>query len=165
MGVDIDDDEESISEEETDNDDSEVIRSLKARRRYLKSLLLRNSQRPPSQRRRRRTVPKQKAPVDSHLSIIPGYTILVVDTNILLSSLTFLSSLIESHRWTVVVLLPVVTGLDGLASPNGNQLHLAKAALAALAYVLSPLPDSRVFVLLHGYFISNPILSMQFWRD
>jgi protein SMG6 len=114
--MDIDDEEASISEEseETDEDDSEEIRNLTARRRYLKSMLL-NSQRPPQPQRRRRSVPKQKASAESHLSIIPGYTILVVDTNILLSSLLFLSSLVESHRWTVVV------PLHGLASPNGNQ--------------------------------------------
>jgi hypothetical protein len=134
------DEEESISEEsEEDNeDDSEEIRNLRARRRYLKTLL--QSAQHPQPRRRRRNAPKKStASFDSHLSVIPGYTILVVDTNILLSSLSQVSSLIESHRWTIVVPLPVITELDGLASPNGNQPQLADAAQAALAYVSSHL--------------------------
>ncbi len=142
--MDIDDEEASISEEseETDENDSEEIRDLKARRRYLKSMLL-NSQRPPQPQRRRRSVPKRKASADSHLSIIPGYTILVVDTNIPLSSLLFLSSLVESHRWTVVVPLPVITELDGLASLNSNQPQLAEAALAALGLEPSQIAPTK----------------------
>jgi len=134
--MDIDDEEESISEESEDDpeDDPEEIRDLKARRRYLKTLL-QNSQHPHQPQRRRRHAPKATASPDSHLSIIPGYTILVFDTNILLSSLALFSSLIESHRWTVVIPLPVITELDGLASPNGNQPQLAEAAQAALVYV------------------------------
>ena len=46
--------------------------------------------------------------------------------------------LIESHRWTVVIPLPVITEL-GLASPNGNQPQLAEVAQAALACVFSHL--------------------------
>ena len=139
--MDIDEEGESISEEseDDDDDDDEEIRNLKARRRYLKSLL-QNSHRPSQPRRRPRNVSKKSTPsTDTHLSIIPGYTILVVDTNILLSSLSLLASLIESHRWTVVVPLPVITELDGLASPNGNQPQLVEAAQAALAYVSSHL--------------------------
>ena len=63
---------------------------------------------------------------------MPGYTILVVDTNILLSSLPMVSALIESMRWTVVVPLPVIMELDGLAS---NASPLGDAAQNALTYV------------------------------
>ena len=139
--MDIDEEGEGVSEgsEDDSEDDSEEIRNLKARRRYLKSLL-QNSRRPSHPPRRPQNVPKKSTPsADARLSIIPGYTILVVDTNILLASLSLLASLIESHRWTVVVPLPVITELDGLASPNGNQPQLAEAAQAALAYVSSHL--------------------------
>ncbi len=37
------------------------------------------------------------------LEVMPGYTVLVIDTNILLSSLSVVSSLVESNRWTVVI--------------------------------------------------------------
>jgi len=138
--MDIDDEEESISEEseEDGEDDAEEIRNLKARRRYLKTLL-QNSQHPHQPQRRKRHAPKTTTSPDSHLSIIPSYTVLVFDTNILLSSLSLFSSLIESHRWTVIIPLPVITELDGLASPNGNQPQLAEAAQAALVYVSSHL--------------------------
>ena len=63
-----------------------------------------------------------------------GYTVLVLDTNILLSSLSMVSSLVESLCWTVVVPLPAIMELDGLAS-NGNAL--GEAAKAAIEFVAS----------------------------
>lgn len=57
---------------------------------------------------------------------------LVVDTNILLSSLAEISALVESNRWTVVVPLPVIMELDGQSS---NMSALGEAATAALNYV------------------------------
>jgi protein SMG6 len=65
---------------------------------------------------------------------VAGYTILVLDTNILLSSLPMVTSLVESLRWTVVVPLPAIMELDGLAS-NANPL--SEAAKAAVAFVVS----------------------------
>ena len=59
---------------------------------------------------------------------------LVIDTNILLSSLAIFSSLVESLQWTVVVPLPVIMELDGLAS---NASPLGEAATAALDYITS----------------------------
>lgn len=69
------------------------------------------------------------------LSIQPGYTVLVVDTNILLSSLPMFASLVESLRWTVLVPLPVVMELDGLKSNASSQL--SEAAEDALKYITS----------------------------
>ncbi|KAJ7263217.1 hypothetical protein B0H12DRAFT_1231044 [Mycena haematopus] len=46
--------------------------------------------------------------------IIPGYTILVIDANTLLSSLLMFASVVESFQWTVVISLSVVMELDGL---------------------------------------------------
>ena len=59
---------------------------------------------------------------------------LVVDTNILLSSLSMLASVIESLRWTVVIPVPVVMELDGLST---NSSQLGEAAQAAMAYLSS----------------------------
>lgn len=88
---------------------------------------------PPRQPRRR---PVRKQGVGhALLRIIAGYTVLVVDTNILLSSLPMLSSLIESQRWTVVVPLPVIMELDGLSANSGTQL--GDAARDALTYLSS----------------------------
>lgn len=66
--------------------------------------------------------------------MIPGYTFLVVDTNILLSSLSSFSSLVESLQWTLVVPLPVIMELDGLSS---TPSPLGQAASAALHYITS----------------------------
>jgi protein SMG6 len=92
------------------------------------------------------------------LTFIPGFTVLVVDTNILLSSLSSIASLVESEQWTVVVPLPVIMELDGLSGGGqggiGNMktnrnvatmpttsatVHLVEAAQTALAYLTSHL--------------------------
>jgi len=88
---------------------------------------------PPSHRPRPRA-PHQQAAVRPPLPIVPGYTVLVVDTNILLSSLAMLASVIESFRWTVVVPLPVVMELDGLSS---TASRLGEAAQGAMSYLTS----------------------------
>ena len=64
---------------------------------------------------------------------MPGYTILVLDTNILLSSLAMVTHLVESLSWTVVVPLPAIMELDGLAS---NPTPLGEAAKAAITFVV-----------------------------
>ena len=47
--------------------------------------------------------------------IIPGYTVLVVGTNVPLSPLSMLTSLMECPHWTGIIPLPVIMDLDGLA--------------------------------------------------
>ena len=64
---------------------------------------------------------------------MPGYTTLVLDTNILLSSLPMVTSLIKSLCWTVVVPLPAIMELDGLAL---NTNPLGDAAKEAVAFVV-----------------------------
>jgi protein SMG6 len=58
--------------------------------------------------------------------------VLVLDTNVLLSSLPMVAAVVEQHAWTVVVPLPVIMELDGLAA---NQGGLGEAAAAAAAYI------------------------------
>ncbi|KZP03616.1 hypothetical protein FIBSPDRAFT_768687, partial [Athelia psychrophila] len=59
---------------------------------------------------------------------------LVVDTNILLPSLSMLASVIESLRWTVIVPLPVIMELDGISA---NTSQLGETAKAAMSYLTS----------------------------
>jgi protein SMG6 len=66
------------------------------------------------------------------LRVIQGYTTLVFDTNVLLSSLTLLVRLIESGRWTIVIPLPVLTELDGLAR---EPAPLGIEAVKAISYL------------------------------
>jgi protein SMG6 len=150
---------EDVSEESDadDENDSEEVKALKVclfstivlkvatesirpqeRRRYLRSILQsandkfyaapRSSKRPP------RT--KKPAPKPTNI-IVPGYTVLVIDTNLLLSSLSMFASLVESLRWTVIIPLPVVMELDGLATSDSPQL--AEASKAALSFISSNL--------------------------
>ena len=70
----------------------------------------------------------------SRLRLVPGYTVLVIDTNILLSSLFMFSSLVETMQWTVLVPLAVITELDGIAK---NASELGNAATAAIDYISS----------------------------
>ncbi len=87
-----------------------------ARRRHLKSLL-QLSQRSISPLRNRLPRPGKRADARPLLKIVPLDTPLSsLTTNILLSSLSMITSLVESSRWTVIVPLPVYMELDGLST-------------------------------------------------
>ncbi|KAJ8482289.1 hypothetical protein ONZ51_g5452 [Trametes cubensis] len=108
--------------------------SMEARRRYLQTLL-ESGQRGASagaHPARRGPGAKKSDAVRQTLRMVPGYTVLVVDTNILLSSLAEFSALVECGLWTVVVPLPVVMELD---SQSTNQSELGQVAGAALQYI------------------------------
>ncbi|KAH7915986.1 hypothetical protein BJ138DRAFT_996574 [Hygrophoropsis aurantiaca] len=136
MEVDTGGTDEADESSDDDEEDSEEVKALKARRRYLRSLLA-SPQRGPSQvptQPARTSRSRKNAPPAPSLNIIAGYTNLVLDTNILLSSLSAVSSIIESMRWTVVLPVPVIMELDGLSS---NTSPLGEAAQEAVAYITS----------------------------
>ncbi|KAG6333998.1 hypothetical protein ID866_5081 [Astraeus odoratus] len=137
MDIDVDEELEESEENEDDDEDSEEIKALKARRRYLRNLLTsgvgsHSPTSPPKSRSTLRRSRKTRSP--SRLNIVPGYTILVLDTNILLSSLSIITSIVESLCWTVVIPVPVVMELDGLSA---NTSPLGQAAQQALSYITS----------------------------
>lgn len=147
-------DEDALSDDDSgsssDVEESEEVRALKvsfsfsglrtqmiynygpqARRRELLRML-RGTPSSPKQRtrpRRSRTIPSSHRPL---LRVVPGYTVLVIDTNFLLSSLSMFSTLVESQRWTILVPLAVVTELDGI---RHNNTALGEAAQAAIHYI------------------------------
>ncbi|KAF8448043.1 hypothetical protein L210DRAFT_3441767 [Boletus edulis BED1] len=133
MDIDVDDAEADESSEGEDEEDSEEVKALKARRRYLRSLLASAQRLPPSSSipRSKRQPRRSTAPT---LNVVPGYSILVLDTNIILSSLSIVASIIESLRWTVVIPVPVIMELDGLSS---NTSQLGETAQEAIAYITS----------------------------
>jgi hypothetical protein len=137
MDVDAEDEDidESSEQSEDDENDSEEVKNLKARRRYLRSLLV-SAERAPAHAPKQRSRPARSRKVASmpSLNIVAGYTILVLDTNIILSSLSAVASIIESLRWTVVLPVPVIMELDGLAL---NPSKLGEAAQEAIAYITS----------------------------
>lgn len=148
--MDVDEDYDMVASESSDEEEPEspeitalkvslgiflfvrVAHHLQERRRYLENLIQDSeAMKTPTAHRRTR---RRKAATDNRamLSIQPGYTVLVVDTNILLSSLSIFSSLVEGHRWTIVVPLPVVMELDGITRDEGALGVAAKNALALL---------------------------------
>ncbi|KAG8857607.1 hypothetical protein FRB96_005625 [Tulasnella sp. 330] len=137
--VDMDIDEDLGGEDEDaedDFEDSPGVRELKARRRYLRSLQSPSHTLHSSHHSRplKRAHPKAKA-TRPLLQVAAGYTILIVDTNILLSSMPYVSELIQSNRWTVVVPLAVITELDGLSHNTPSELGVA--ASEALSYLIA----------------------------
>jgi hypothetical protein len=98
LGIDVVD-----SGSDDEGDDPELA-DLRARRRHLRAMLHQPARAAQPMKRAPRTTSKiSKA---SQLPFLPGYTVLVFDTNVLLSSLELVGSLIESKMWTCVVPLP-----------------------------------------------------------
>ncbi|KAI0085483.1 hypothetical protein BDY19DRAFT_966394 [Irpex rosettiformis] len=127
--VDVD----SMSEDESE-DTTDEVRALKDRLKYLQSMLTSSKRTVPDNKRLRALSARENSA--RRLQLVPGYTVLVVDTNILLSSLSMIASLVESLEWTVVIPLPVIMELDGLASDTSV---LGEAAVAASQYIVSHL--------------------------
>lgn len=117
-------------EEEDDENDSPALRDLKvsstavqfeaisspfdlvqARRRHLKSVIRQArlaTRGVPSSIRRISSSSKQHkkhsaAAAREYLKVFPGYTVLVFDTNILLTSMKLFRELIEAETWTIIV--------------------------------------------------------------
>ena len=99
---------------------------MKERRRHLRSLVNGNAPSAPIAKTRRNRTKTHR------LQVIPGYTMLVFDTNVLLSSLSLFSKLVESGIWSIVVPLPVVTELDGLSKEPAPLGPTAKQAVQYL---------------------------------
>ena len=87
--------------------------------------------------------------------MVPGYTTLVMDTNILLSSLPVFNALVESAKWTVVVPLPVIMELDGLASDSSPLGEAAKAASGSIVSHLRTHGISLKVLTSKGNYLSN----------
>ena len=89
-------------ESEDDEMDTNEVKALKARRRYLRALLQSGpSKSQPSSSPRCRACPhsthqKQVDPREIAFNIVPSYTVLVINTNILLSSLSMFATLVTA---------------------------------------------------------------------
>ena len=78
------------------------------------------------------------------LHLVPGYTILVFDTNVILNSLSLFSAILESQKWTLVIPLVVLTELDGLRTQQDTELG-QNAALAIL-YLESKIKTHNIYL-------------------
>ena len=133
-------DDEEIEEDEDEEDDPEVAalrvsdqlgsiqRQLtwQERQRHLAGLLHSELATIPKSHKVRKT--KKKASVRPR----PGFTKLIFDTNVLLSSFTQFSRLVERGQWSIIIPLPVVTELDGLAK---EPPPLGTTAQTAISYL------------------------------
>ncbi|GAA5948689.1 hypothetical protein JCM3765_004975 [Sporobolomyces pararoseus] len=116
---------ESDDEDDEDENDSPAVKELKARRRQLKSVIKSaRASRATNSFSSRKGSRKLSAKAASLPKVFPGYTVLVFDTNILLTSIKLFSELVEAECWTIVVPLAVITELDGLRR-NSTPLGIA----------------------------------------
>ncbi|KAH7100673.1 hypothetical protein BKA62DRAFT_830869 [Auriculariales sp. MPI-PUGE-AT-0066] len=153
MDIDGEDDQ---SESEDDDEDDEQIKALRARRRSLRALLqTAHTQSPLSPRRRRRG---DWTNARRRLRIVPGYTVLVVDTNVLLTDLAQFSALVKSGRWTVVVPLAVITELDGLVQNPPPLGQVAKDALRFITDAIRTHGSSLKIQTSKGNYLSNSLV-------
>ncbi|KAI0693720.1 hypothetical protein BC835DRAFT_1406670 [Cytidiella melzeri] len=136
-GMDVDEDESMAYVDETSEDEEDAtdeVKALKERLKHFQSLLTSANQ-PVSARNKSRALSVREHAA-KRLRIVPGFTVLVVDTNILLSSLSMVASLVESLQWTVIIPLPVIMELDGLGS---DASVLGEAAVTASQFIVSHL--------------------------
>ena len=117
-----------IDEEYLDGLDDQT-RALLEQRRRLQEMQARSSARKRSSTQRSKTARRA-------LSVLPGYSVLVVDTNVFLRALSMVTTLVESEQWTVVIPLAVITELDGLAADHPT-------AAAATKYIAEHMRSSH----------------------
>lgn len=124
--------------DEADTDDADLL-ALRERRRHLRSLLAMSNAKDGGETSRPAR-PTARAAARKQ-SLLPGYTVLVFDTNVLLSALDAVQTIVSSRQYTVVIPLPVITELDGLAK---QPAPLGAAAAAAVTYLESNLRTSAI---------------------
>jgi len=125
-------------------DDSKQVCKLKARRRYWRSLgACCSARRPQPTPVPARRIPKSSAPPRPLLKVCPGYTILIVDINILLSSLSVAATLVDSNRQTIVNVVPlaVASKLDRISYLiSAVPVHSTRKVQTAKGNYLRTLP-------------------------
>lgn len=108
-----------VDEEYLDGLDDQT-RALLDQRRRLQEMQARSSS------TRKRSSAQRPKTARRPLSVLPGYSILVVDTNVFLRAFSMVTTLVESERWTVVIPLAVITELDGLAADHPTAAAASK---------------------------------------
>ncbi|KAG2210352.1 hypothetical protein INT47_003337 [Mucor saturninus] len=107
------------------NEGDDIMTQLKKRREQLQSIVASAEK---EERFGYRRLPARAKEREARLNylrecIIPGKTILVLDTNCFIGHIDHVQKLLESKKWTIIVPLVVVTELDGLRT-NPQRLGL-----------------------------------------
>ena len=126
---------DSYDDDQNLDDAPEAIRQLRERRRYLKSVL-RSAMATAPESSRSTTGSRNPKNTSDSVSKVPrfaaGYTVLVIDTNVLVTPGELLRQLVESNKWMVIVPLAVITELDGLKRNNNTLGEEADRAIKFL---------------------------------
>ena len=137
-----DDDDDNLDEDAID--DSDTIRDLKKRRRLLRQQIRESKV---ALTGRPRTTTEEVASFkqqqqQSHLvekrpfkklPFLAGYTVLVLDTNVMLTPVSILEQLVECKKWCTVIPLVTVTELEGLTKRPGVIGQRAQKAIDYLS--------------------------------
>ncbi|TIB71831.1 hypothetical protein E3Q23_03635 [Wallemia mellicola] len=113
----------SLSSAIDSDDDDDEIKQLKIRRKELKNLM---------REQKKDEIARQQGHTTVVDTLQPGYTTLVFDTNVMLYSIEYVQTFIDSESWICVVPLAVITELDGLSKSDNA---LGNAALIATSYL------------------------------
>lgn len=121
------------ADSESEDDDPELA-VLRERRRHLREVLKVPAETTPGRGSPRPAGRRRNNMARGAHNVVPGYTILIFDTNVLLSALSHFAKVVEGGQWSVIVPLPVITELDGLSKnppPLGTEAQTAVAYLEA----------------------------------
>ncbi|ORZ19540.1 hypothetical protein BCR42DRAFT_409989 [Absidia repens] len=133
---------------ETDDDDDDgMMGQLKKRRQHLQSMLATMTE----EKRHAATYGYQKLTMrrgkerEARLNrirekVIPGQTVLVLDTNCFIGHMDAIRKLIQGGAWPIVIPLVVITELDGL---KGNAAPLGTVAEQALQLIETALASKQ----------------------
>ncbi|MCO5585391.1 hypothetical protein L7F22_039324 [Adiantum nelumboides] len=139
---DLDEDEVEVPSTAETGDISEEIKELTKRRNELRKQLQigksanhyrsKHTNSHDTTASRQQSSTKSKTSTQTSIRIVPGYTTLLLDTNVMLTPTDILSQLIKSKRWMVIIPLSVVTELDGLKRREGDVGKRAQDAIKFL---------------------------------
>ncbi|KAI7907750.1 uncharacterized protein BX663DRAFT_547430 [Cokeromyces recurvatus] len=140
----IEDDVLLSSETEFDeqNDGDDIMTQLKKRREQLQSIV---ASAEAEERFGYRRLPARAMEREARLNylrerIIPGKTVLVLDTNCFIGHIEHVKYLLESQKWSIVIPLVVVTELDGLKTNTQKLGLVAQQGIELIEHSLANKP-------------------------
>jgi rRNA-processing protein FCF1 len=140
----MDDDVLLSSETEIDepNEGDDIMTQLKKRREQLQSIV---ASAEAEERYGYRRLPNRVKEREARLNylrerIIPGKTILVLDTNCFIGHIDYVQKLLNAQKWSIIVPLVVVTELDGLKTNTHRLGRVAQEGIQLLETTLANKP-------------------------
>ncbi|KAI9023877.1 hypothetical protein CLU79DRAFT_718634 [Phycomyces nitens] len=117
-----------------EDEDDPIVTQLKKRREQLQTMLVAANEQKRYGYRKLPTQVKEREARMNHLRehVIPGKTVLILDTNCFIGHLENIKNLFAANKWLIVVPLVVITELDGISS---NAAPLGTVAMNALKLI------------------------------